>query len=93
MPLAALHIQAQHRHAQASRHSQVPCVARKYTAGIAVFIKRQYTASHFQRNNKSGRLRWVFSKAAARRQFATSAWWPPIKTSGTFHPRKSAGRV
>ena len=42
---------------------------------------------------KSGRLRRVFSIAFCRRHLATSAWFPPINTSGTFHPRNSAGRV
>src|SRR5712691_861922 len=43
--------------------------------------------------SKSGRLRRVFSIAAARRHFSTSAWFPPIRTSGTVQPRYSAGRV
>src|SRR5260370_27922816 len=43
--------------------------------------------------SKSGRLRRVFSIAAARRHFSTSAWFPPIRTSGTAQPRYSAGRV
>jgi hypothetical protein len=73
MPLAAVHIQAQQGHAQASPQVQIPFVARENSVWIAAFTESQYTASHFQRNNKSGRLRWVFSKAAARRQFATSA--------------------
>src|SRR5216683_6197513 len=43
--------------------------------------------------SKSGRFRRVFSIAAARRHFSTSAWFPPIRTSGTAQPRYSAGRV
>ena len=37
--------------------------------------------------SKSGRLRRVFSKAFSRRHLVTSAWFPPIKVSGTLHPR------
>jgi hypothetical protein len=71
MPLDALHIHMQHGHAQARSHEQTPCVNNLF--GFPVSWKLQYTAAERQRNNKSGRLRWVFSSAAARRQFATSA--------------------
>jgi len=33
----------------------------------------QYTHANYERNSKSGRFRRVFSSAAARRHFATSA--------------------
>ena len=42
---------------------------------------------------KSGRLRFVFSSAAAARHLRISSWFPPIRTSGTAQPRNSAGRV
>jgi hypothetical protein len=48
---------------------------------------------NFYPSINSGRFLRVFSTAAARRHFATSAWFPPIKTSGTLHPRNSAGLV
>jgi hypothetical protein len=73
MPLRGVDIQAQQRHAQACPQTQMPWVARKHSVSTASFTEAQYTAGQFQRNNKSGRLRWVFSKAAARRQLATSA--------------------
>jgi hypothetical protein len=73
MPLEAVHLQAQHGHAQACPQWQIPCVARKKPVCIALFTNPQYTLSHIQRNNKSGRFLCVFSSAAARRQFATSA--------------------
>src|SRR5260370_40716670 len=43
--------------------------------------------------SKSGRFRRVFSIDAARRHLATSACFPPMRTSGTGHPRSPAGRV
>src|SRR5688572_8278656 len=43
--------------------------------------------------SKSGRLRLVFSIAASLRQRSISAWFPLNKTSGTFIPRNSGGRV
>jgi hypothetical protein len=56
---------------------------------------QSYFAQRLQvsRYSKSGRVLRVFSIAAARRHAATSAWLPPINTSGTFQPRYSAGRV
>ena len=73
MPLPGVHLQAQHGHAEACPQPPLPGVPREDSVSIASFTETQYTAGQFQRNNKSGRLRWVFSKAAARRQFATSA--------------------
>lgn len=73
MPLEAVHLQAQHGRAQARPQTGKPRVARKKPVCITLFTESQYTPSHFQRNNKSGRFLCVFSSAAARRQFATSA--------------------
>jgi hypothetical protein len=73
MPLRGVDIQAQQGHAQARPQPPRPSVPREDSVSIVSFTETQYTAGQFQRNNKSGRLRWVFSKAAARRQFATSA--------------------
>ena len=39
MPLAALHIQAQHGHAQARPQVQMPCVLSEYRVSIAGFIE------------------------------------------------------
>src|SRR5690606_16719629 len=44
-------------------------------------------------SSKSGRLLSVRSSDCRRRHSAISAWWPDNRMSGTFHPRKSAGRV
>jgi hypothetical protein len=73
MPLGGVDMPPQHGHAQACPQPHRHCVAREDAVWIVSFTEIQYTAGQFQRNNKSGRLRWVFSKAAARRQFATSA--------------------
>src|SRR6266446_1482987 len=50
-------------------------------------------APFYSFGSRSGRLRRVFSSAPARRHFATSAWFPPMRISGTAQPRYSAGRV
>src|ERR1700722_298724 len=39
MPLAALHIQAQHGHAQARPQAQKPCVVSEYPVWIAAFTE------------------------------------------------------
>ena len=42
---------------------------------------------------RSGRLRSVFASDLPRRQASMSAWLPLNRTSGTFIPRYSDGRV
>ena len=44
-------------------------------------------------SSRSGRRRRVRDSACARRQRPTRAWSPERNTSGTDHPRNSAGRV
>ena len=39
MPLAAVHIQAQHGHAQARPQAQMPCVMREKPVWIAAFTE------------------------------------------------------
>lgn len=73
MPLGEPHIHMQHGHAQANSQVQKPRVDRISPGLIAGLMKYQYNSADYERNNKSGLLRWVFSSAAARRQFATSA--------------------
>jgi hypothetical protein len=44
-------------------------------------------------SNKPGRFSFVLFKASSCRQSSIFLGWPLSKISGTFHPRKSAGRV
>src|SRR5947208_16888303 len=60
---------------------------------VSLDEKRLQVVPFYSLWRRSGRLRHIFSRAAARRHLATSSWFPPIRVSGTFQPRYSAGRV